>query len=251
MVAAIRSVVSVNEPVLYVALELGTKDWKLAMTSGFHTPPWLRTIAAGDLGALERAVGGGRQRFGLLPTGRVLSCYEAGRDGFWIHRAVQQLGFENRVVDSASIEVNRRARRTKTDRIDALKLVMMLVRACSGEPRVLAAVRVPSAEAEAARHRSRERTALVQERTRLRNQIGSWLATSGCRVAAQTRRQAAWWTAVHDWADALLPLPVQARIARAEARLSVIGEQIATIDASQLATTQQADAQSPLSRVSA
>ena len=217
MVAAIRSVVSVNEPVLYVALELGKKDWKLAMTSGFHTPPWLRTIAAGDLGALERAVGGGRQRFGLLPTGRVLSCYEAGRDGFWIHRAVQQLGFENRVVDSASIEVNRRARRTKTDRIDALKLVMMLVRACSGEPRVLAAVRVPSAEAEAARHRSRERTALVQERTRLRNQIGSWLATSGCRVAAQTRRQAAWWTAVHDWADALLPLPVQARIARAEA----------------------------------
>src|SRR5437870_4375221 len=205
MIAAIRSNVSVNEPVLYVAFELSKKEWKLAMTAGFGRQPWLRTVAGSDLPAVERAVRIGRQRFGLPTTARVVSCYEAGRDGFWIHRAVQRLGFENRVVDSASIEVNRRARRTKTDRIDALKLVMMLVRVCRGERRVWAEVRVPTAEAEAARHRSRERTALVQEQTRLRNQIGSWLATCGCRVAARMRQQAAWWTGARDWADALLP----------------------------------------------
>jgi transposase len=249
MIAAIRSVVSVNEPVLYVALELGKKEWKLAMTSAFGMPPWLRTIAAGDLGGVERAIRSGRQRFGLPTTARVVSCYEAGRDGFWIHRALQTLGVENRVVDSASIEVNRRARRTKTDRIDALKLVMMLVRVCCGERRVFAEVRVPAAEVEAARHRSRERTALVQEQTRLRNQIGSWLATCGCRVTARTRQQAAWWTGVRDWAAAPLPTQVQTRIARAEARLAVVVEQIATIDASQTATVQHADPRSALARL--
>jgi transposase len=249
MIAAVRSDVSVNEPVLYVALELSKKDWKLAMTAGFGQSPWLRTVAGGDVGGVERAIRSGRQRFGLPPSARVVSCYEAGRDGFWIHRALRARGLENRVVDSASIEVNRRARRTKTDRIDALKLVMMLVRVCCGERRVFAEVRVPSAEAEAARHRSRERTALIQERTRLRNQIGSWLATYGCGVSARTRQQAAWWTGVRDWADAPLPPPVQTRIARAEARLAIVAEQVATIDASQTATVQQADSTSPLTRL--
>ena len=249
MIAAARPDVSVNESVLYVAFELGKKDWKLAMTSGFGMPPWLQTVASGDLAAVDRAVRRGRQRFGLAPTARVISCYEAGRDGFWIHRALTALGLENRVLDSASIEVNRRARRTKTDRIDALKLVMMLVRVCCGERRVFAEVRVPSAEAEAARHRSRERTALVQEQTRLRNQIGSWLATCGCRVTARTRQQAAWWSGVCDWAGASLPLPVQARIARAAARLAIVAEQLATIDASQTVTVHQAEPQSPLARL--
>jgi len=249
MIAVVRSEVSVNESVLYVAFELAKKEWKLAITSGFGVQPWLRTVAAGDVGAVERAVRSGRQRFGLPPTARVVSCYEAGRDGFWIHRAVQRLGFENRVVDSASIEVNRRARRTKTDRIDALKLVMMLVRVCGGERRVFAEVHVPSAEAEAARHRSRERTALVQEQTRLRNQIGSWLATSGCCVTARTRQQTTWWTGVRDWADTPLPAPVQARIARAEARLAMVAEQVAAIEASQATTTRQAEPSTPLARL--
>jgi transposase len=249
MIAMVRSEVSVNESVVYVGFELGKREWKLALTSGFRVKPWLRTVAAGDLGAVERVVRQAQQRFGLPPTAQVVSCYEAGRDGFWIHRALQTLGMQNRVVDSASIEVNRRARRTKTDRIDALKLVMMLVRVCGGEGRVWAEVRVPSADAEAARHRSRERTALVQEQTRLRNQIGSWLATWGCRVTARTRHQAGWWTSVRDWAAAPLPAPVQARIARAEARLAIVGEQIATIDGQQVATMQQADPQSPFARL--
>ena len=84
---------------LYVGFELGQNEWKLAMTSGFAAKPWLRTVAGGDLAAVERTIGAARRRFGMSATTRVISCYEAGRDGFWIHRALQRLGIANRVVD--------------------------------------------------------------------------------------------------------------------------------------------------------
>ena len=111
MIAAVRSGVSVNEAVLYVAFELGKRDWKLAMSSGFGVVPVIRTVAAGDWGAVEQAWGAGWRRCGLPASARVVSCYEAGRDGFWIHRALVARGVDSRVVDSSSIEVNRRARR--------------------------------------------------------------------------------------------------------------------------------------------
>ena len=249
MIAAVRSEMSVNESVLYVAFELGKKEWKLAMTSGFGVLPWLRTIVGGDLEAVDRAMGAARQRFGLQATARVVSCYEAGRDGFWIHRALHARAVANRVVDSASIEVNRRARRTKSDRLDAVKLVTMLVRVCGGEPGVWREVRVPTAAAEAARHRSRERTALTQEQTRLRNQIGSWLVTCGCPVSTRVRQQPAWWRTVRDWADASLPPLVQARLARADARLRLLAEQLAMIEADQAAVVHGAAPTSALARL--
>src|SRR5919205_819962 len=123
MTATRALIESVSDPTLYVAFELGKKEWKLAMTSGFGVEPWLRTVAGGDLRAVARMVREGRRRFRVPATAQVVSCYEAGRDGFWIHRALDCLGIANRVVDSASIEVNRRARRAKTDRLDAIKLV--------------------------------------------------------------------------------------------------------------------------------
>src|SRR5262249_11246427 len=137
---------------------------------------------------------------------------------------------------------------TKTDRLDALKLVMMLVRVCSGEGRVWREVRVPG-EAEAARHQSRERTALTAEVTRVRNQIGSWLATCGCRVSMRTRRAAAWWTRARDWADAPLPACVQERIARAEARLALVLAQLAVIEAAQRVSLRAAAPGSALARL--
>lgn len=222
---------SVSEPTLYVAFELGKKDWKLAMTSGFGMAPCVRTVRSRDLRAVERAVHDGRRRFGLAATARVRSCYEAGRDGFWIHRALTAMGLSNCVVDSASIEVNRRARRAKTDRLDALKLVQMLVRVSYGEQRVWSEVRVPSVTDEAARQVSRERTALTQEQTRLVNQMRGWLAIWGATLPA--RRRATWWTTVRDWAGAALPAEVQARLARADTRLAGLAAQIAELDAVQ------------------
>jgi transposase len=171
MIATTRPESSVREATLYVAFELSKKNWKLALSSGFGDAPWLRTVPARDLVAVGRALAAGRPRFGLPPTAPVISCYEAGRDGFWIHRALTQLGVANRVVDSASIEVNRRARRAKTDRLDALKLLRMLVRVCHGEQGVWSEVRVPTVTQEAARHVSRERTALVADQTRVMNQV--------------------------------------------------------------------------------
>jgi transposase len=235
---------SVNEATLYVAFELGKKDWKLAMTSGFGIAPWLRTVASGDLGGVGCVLEAGRQRFGLPATARVVSCYEAGRDGFWIHRALWGLGIANRVVDSASIEVNRKARRAKTDRLDALKLVQMLVRVCYGERRVWSEVRVPTVAAEAARQVSRERTTLTQDQTRLVNQMRGWLATWGTRLPS--RRRGAWWTSVRDWAGAALPAEVQGRLARADARLQGIAGQIAALEATQQATVTAAAPSSAL-----
>lgn len=249
MIAMTRSEVSVNEPVLFVAFELGKKTWKLASTTGLGVAPWLRTVAAGDLAAVAEVISAARKRFALPDTARVLSCYEAGRDGFWIHRALRRYGIENRVVDSSSIEVNRRKRRAKSDRLDAQKLVVLLVRVCAGDRDAWAEVRVPTAAAEAARHRSRERTALSKEQTRLRNQIGSWLATAGCVVTARRRQAQAWWTTVRDWANEPLPAAVQARIARAELRLALVVEQIAALDAAQAETTAAAAPTSPHGRL--
>jgi transposase len=231
MIATTRPEKSVNDPTLYVAFELGKKDWQLAMTSGFGVAPWLRSVASGDWRGVERALAQGRRRLGLLAAAPVVSCYEAGRDGFWIHRALDARGIRNRVVDSASIEVNRRARRAKTDRLDALKLVTMLVRVCYGEKKVWSEVHVPSMAAEAARQISRERTALTQEQTRLTNQMRGWLATWG--AALPRRRTPAWWTTVCDWAEAPLPVEVHARLARAEARLAMLEAQIAELDRQQ------------------
>jgi len=240
---------SVNDPALYVALELSKKEWKLGITSGFGMAPWVRAVASGDFAAIDRVLARTRRHFGLPATAPVVSCYEAGRDGFWIHRAVTIRGWHNRVVDSASIEVNRRARRTKTDRIDACKLVTMLVRACAGERGVWCEVRVPSEAAEAARQVSRERSALVGERTRLSNQIGSWLASWGCQVSARARARAGWWTGAHDWQGAELPVSVRARFARAHARLLVVAEQIEALDAEQRRAVAAAPAESALGRL--
>jgi transposase len=247
MIAAVRSEVSVNEPVLYVACELAKKQWKLAMTSGFGVAAIVRTVTSGDWEAIEGALAGARRRFGLPAATAVVSCYEAGRDGFWIHRALVARAIANRVVDSSSIDVKRRHRRMKTDRIDALKLVHMLVRACAGEADVWSEVRVPPLAVEAARHVSRERTALTQEQTRLVNQLRSGLATMGAALPKQ--RPEGWWTTVRDWAGEPLPVPLQQRFARVQARLRLVADQIATLESAQHQTMVTAPAESAVRRL--
>jgi len=98
---------------LYLAFELGNKEWKLGFTVGFGQRPRERTVGAGDLAGVRREIEQAKRRFGLPMEARVLSCYEAGRDGFWLRRYLVHLGVKNLVVDSSSIEVNRRARRAK------------------------------------------------------------------------------------------------------------------------------------------
>lgn len=237
---------SVSDAPVYAAFEVGKRSWTVAMTSGFGVTAWVQTMRPGEWATLQRLLAKARTRFGLTPTAPVVSCYEAGRDGFWIHRGLTAEGLANRVVDSASIEVDRRARRTKTDRIDARKLVALLVRACLGDP-AWREVRVPAVADEAARHASRERTDLVREQTRLVNQMRSWLTTYG--AALPTRRAATWWTQVRDYAGAALPAEVQARLARADLRLAVVQTQIGALEAAQQAAIATAPVASPAHRL--
>jgi hypothetical protein len=112
---------------LYIAFELGEKSWKLSLGDGARGPSRY-TVTAGDTSAVLECIVKTRARCGLALETRVHSCYEAGRDGFWLHRWLIAQGIDNLVVDSASIEVNRRARRAKTDRLDSDKLLGMLMR---------------------------------------------------------------------------------------------------------------------------
>ena len=112
---------------LYMAFELGEKNWKLALGDVVRSPSRY-TVAAGDTAALLECIAKAKARCGLAPETSVRSCYEAGRDGFWLHRWLIAHGIDNIVVDSSSIEVNRRARRAKTDRLDGDKLLSMLLR---------------------------------------------------------------------------------------------------------------------------
>jgi transposase len=122
---------SATAPVLYMALELSNKTWRLALSDGAKRRQV--TVPAADLVKLAWAVAKAKERFGMPTSARVVSCYEAGRDGFWLHRHLRSVGIENKVVDVASIEVSRRLRHVKTDRLDGERLLAKLVRHHAGE----------------------------------------------------------------------------------------------------------------------
>ncbi len=167
--------------VLYMALELSERVWKVlfACAAGRRRE---RSVAARDLARLMEEVGSAKQRLGLEAQARVVSCYEAGRDGFWLDRALAAHGIENLVVDSSSIEVPRRARRRKTDRLDLCKLMGLLQRFLGGEKKVWSVVRVPQEEAEDVRQLSRGIERLKAERGRHRTRIAALLATQGIKL---------------------------------------------------------------------
>lgn len=173
-----------TEPTLAVSFELDVSQWKMAFSVGLGQSPRYRSVAARDLEAVQQEIAAAKARFGLCAQARVVSCYEAGRDGFWLHRALQAMGVENLVVDSASIEVNRRARRAKTDRLDGGKLLGMLLRWLAGETKVWSVVRVPTPEEEDRRHLHREWKATKKDLTRLTNRIKSLLFAQGIHVSS-------------------------------------------------------------------
>lgn len=164
---------------LFLALELGRREWKLGFATGMGKRPRERSVRASNVDALEAEIERARRRFRLPAETEVVSCYEAGRDGFWIHRFLESIGVVSHVVDSSSIEVKRRRRKRKTDRLDLEKLLRLLIRYWGGEDKVWSVVRVPSPEAEDARHLHRELMTLKRDRTRVTNRIRAALATQG------------------------------------------------------------------------
>lgn len=164
---------------LYMAFELSQKNWLLGFTVGFGQRPRLRSIPARDLATLQREIRLARDHFALPEDVQVVSCYEAGRDGFWLDRYLHAQGVDNQVIDSASIEVNRRAKQAKTDRLDLGKLLTMLMRYHAGEKKVWSAVHVPTASVEDHRHLHRELADLKAQRTQHTNRIKGYLANQG------------------------------------------------------------------------
>lgn len=171
-----------NAAVLHLSFELSCKDWKLAFATSVGERPRLRTLAAGDLEGVLQEIARAKVHLRLPAGCRVVSCYEAGRDGFGLHRWLVSQRVENLVVDSSSIEVNRRSRRAKTDRLDAQKLLTQLIRFTQGEKKAFSVLRVPSPDQEDARQGPRELGCLKKERTIHTNRMKGLLAGQGVRL---------------------------------------------------------------------
>jgi len=214
---------------LYMAFELGEKSWKLSLSDGAHSPSRY-TVAAGDKAAVLECIAKAKARSALAAAARVHGCYEAGRDGFWLHRWLIAQGIDNIVVDSSSIEVNRRARRAKTDRLDGDKLLAMLLRYRAGERRMWSVVRVPTPEQEDARRAHRELGRLGHECTAHINRIRALLVLQNLRVKYVGGRLWQRWWARH--AGDLLP-GVRAEIEREGERLLLVRGQMRAIEAQQ------------------
>jgi transposase len=217
-------------PTLFLAFELGSTKWTLAFTMGPAQRARLRTITARDLAAVEREITEAKKRFHLPPDTPVRSCYEAGRDGFWLHRWLVGQGVSNLVVDSSSIEVNRRTRRAKTDRLDAAKLLALLQRWAAGETKVWSVVHVPSIEAEDARQLVREIETVHATWTAQRNRIQGLLAAHGVALPL-TKRFAEALAQTHTGDGRPLPPGLRARLLREWTAYLTIDQRVSELEA--------------------
>jgi transposase len=226
MTATHESNVSTPTGVLYLAFELGDTDWKLAFTIGVAQKPRWRSMQARNLPRLLEEITKAKKRFGLPADAPVRSCYEAGRDGFWLDRYLRSCGVDNSIVDSASIEVNRRKRRAKTDRLDAANLLSLLLRFYNGEKKVWSVVRVPSLTAEDARQLHRELAELKDERTSHSNRIKGLLASQGLAAPAVDKKFEAWLAEARLWDGSAVPKELQSRLQRELVRWRLLDQQI-------------------------
>ena len=229
-----------NMGTLYMALELSKKTWKLAFSDGGQRRPRVVSVSARDLEALKLEVTKAKKKFGLASEAAVRSCYEAGRDGFWIHRALTAIGIESLVVDPASIEVNRRTRQAKTDRLDAIKLVMQLVRHWRNEERVWSVVRVPSPRDEDDRQLHRDLDQLKSERGAHKQRIQSLLFAQGVDLKV-SGKLADTLDRLQIWDGTELPTELKERINRELARLALVEAQISEIEKKQKQAVKKAE----------
>jgi transposase len=196
---------------LYIALELGQDKWHLAFATQAAEKPRFRAVPARDLGRLADEIHKAKERFRLPANAPVRTCYEAGRDGFWVHRALTARGIENVVVDSSSIEVDRRRKRVKSDPVDAAKLLSLLCRYHGGEGKVWRVVRVPAVADEDRRQLHRGLKDLQRQQTECSNRIQGLLASCGLTAAVNARFRDTL-AGLRDWAGEPVPAGLQGRL---------------------------------------
>jgi transposase len=219
-----------TEAVLHMALELGASEWKLGFGVEAGRKASQRTVAAGDLNGLVLEVARAKHRLGVPESARVVSCYEAGRDGFWLHRFLLSEGVENVVMDSSSIEVNRRHRRAKTDGVDVEKLLSLLIRYERGEKKVFGVAHAPTPEQEDERHLARELESLKQERTAHTNRIKGLLASVGARGVKVGKGFLQQLDQATQWNGERLLSSLRERLRREGERLALLESQIAAVE---------------------
>jgi transposase len=214
---------------IFVAIELSHKSWLVTMHSPDRDRISRHKVGSGDHAGLLALIDRVRERaagaLGAAPA--VVSCYEAGYDGFWLHRLLLAAGITNHVFDPASITVEQRARRAKSDRIDGELLLRTLMAYCRGEPRVVRIVRAPSAEQEDVRRQSRERDRLTEEQTAHSNRIKALLRLVGIAVGNPRRRDwLKWLAAQRDWQGQAVPARMMVELTREHQRLMLVRQQL-------------------------
>jgi transposase len=229
-----------RRPVLYLAFELSWNSWKLAFTVAAAQAPRLRPLSARSLVGLALEIKNAKERFGLPADAPVVSCYEAGRDGFWLHRFLTQEGITNLVVDSASIEVNRRGRRAKSDRLDAIKLLSMLIRWHEGERKVWSVVHVPAVEDEDRRQLHRELIRLKAGRTEHDNRIKGLLAGLGLALTIDGRF-AERLERLRQWDGSAVPPGLRQALLREFERRQLVARQIRELESQRRAGIRDED----------
>lgn len=235
--------VAVEYATVHIAFELSKKTWKLGMMLPGTQKMSRYSIGGGDLAELGKLLASAQQkaeRSGGKPV-RILSCYEAGYDGHWLHRWLTGQGVINHEIDPASIEVPRRARRAKTDRIDLDRLMRSFLAHLRGEPRVLSVVHAPSLEDEDRKRRNRERDRLKKERTAHTNRIKGLLHAQGIRDAHPMMR--GFIAALEDIRTGdgrPLPMRLKEEIMREHARLSLVDQQLRQLEAKSAAEVRAA-----------
>jgi len=207
-------------------MELSNKNWKLAFGDGASTRE--RSMPARDEALLLREVAAAKTKLHLPEETPVIFCYEAGRDGFWIARMLNKHGYECDIMDPASIEVPRKARQRKTDRLDAVKLLDLLIRSrLWGQRKAYSVVRVPTEAQEADLRLHRERQRLVKEQTGHLARIKSLAVLHGCEIKNPARLVV---ESLRDWDGKPLNEAWIEELKREQQRLVMVQEQIQTLE---------------------
>src|SRR5712675_2801138 len=226
-----------------IAIELSKTSWIVGVQTPMNNRMGQYRLAGGDWEGLLKLIERIRRQVGreLSRPVEVFSCYEAGYDGFWLHRLLEAHGVRNHVLDPASLLVNRRARRAKTDRIDVERMLRALGRYLRGEPDACSVVRVPSVEQEDARRLHRERHRLIQERVQHVNRIKGLCATQGIYDYEPLRSdRKAQLESLRTGDGRALPARLKAEITRELQRLELVVEMIAEIEAERDAIVKEA-----------
>lgn len=218
-----------HKSTIFVAIELSQGSWLVTVHCPDKDKISRHKLESGDHAGLLALIDRMRERAAraLEASPSLASCYEAGYDGFWLHRRLVAAGITNYVLDPSSIAMDQRARRVKTDRIDGEKMLRTLMAYLRGEPRVVRIVRVPTPEQEDARRDTRERHRLTKEQTAHCNRITALLRLQGIGVGNPRRRDwLTWLAAQRDWQGLPVPPRILAEIKHEHARLMLVRDQL-------------------------